>query len=166
MADLTSLEIPVKNTTTGEITMQEFNLGGGTPAWGDVTNKPFSAIGSGLNVSVTGNPDGTLNADIQDVAVASYGTASSSAITEKVLEVNLDQYTLEKYMEQTLTTSTSSATTYTFANAVITANSVIDVYADKWGISLADVESTAGQCIVTVPAQSTAFSLGIRIYIR
>lgn len=137
-------------------------------AWSALTNKPFSAIGDGLTVNYTGNPDGTLKADVQSVEVNSYGTASSTVIHGTYLEINGlggVSVPLEEYMEQTIVTSTSQDVTATFTNSAITTDSVIKVRANKWGIVPSNVVTTSGQCVVTIPKQDTAYSLGIRIYI-
>ena len=68
-------------------------------------------------------------------------------------------------MEQTKTLSTSADTTYTFIDSDITSESLVKVRANKWGIVPSNVVTTTGQCVVTIPKQDTAFSLGIRIYI-
>lgn len=146
--------------------------GGGTPDWDNVLNKPFSDIGDGLNVKYTGNPNGNLVADVQSVALYTSGTASSTGVRKTELEVGgasaPSYYTVtgSQYMEQTLVTSTSTDTTYTFTNAAITTDSVIDVYASWFGITPSYMSITNGQCVVTIPKQSSAFSLGIRIYIK
>lgn len=136
-------------------------------AWSALTGKPFSSVGSGLTVS-----SDTLAADVQSVTVDSTGTASSSAVSYQRVGVNGSYTEINgtKYMEQTQTVSTSTDTTYTFTNAAITANSVIDVYADVFGINpsneVVTVSNNIGRCTVTIPKQSSAFSLGIRIYIK
>lgn len=136
-------------------------------AWSALTGKPFSSVGSGLTVS-----SDTLTADVQSVTVDSTGTASSSAVSYQRVGVNGNYTEINgtKYMEQTQTVSTSTDTTYTFTNAAITANSVIDVYASEFGINPSNVSVTVlnniGTCTVTIPKQSSAISLGIRIYIK
>lgn len=132
-------------------------------AWLALTGKPFSSIGSGLSVS-----SDTLTADVQSVTVDSTGTASSSAVSYQRVGVNGSYTEINgtKYMEQTQTVSTSTDTTYTFTNDAITANSVIDVYASEYGINPSNVAVSNGSCVVTIPAQSSAISLGIRIYIK
>lgn len=132
-------------------------------AWSALTGKPFSSIGSGL--TVTSN---TLSADVQSVTVGTTGTASASAVSYQRIGVNGAYTEIDgtKYMEQTKTISTSADTTYTFSNSDITADSDITVKASVWGISPSNVVTTSGQCVVTIPKQSSAISLGIRIYIR
>ena len=70
------------------------------------------------------------------------------------------------YLEQTATTSTSTTTVYTFSDNRILANSVVDVYADIFGVTPSAVTVSAGSCTVTFPAQSSAQSMTCRIYIK
>lgn len=132
-------------------------------AWSALTNKPFSTVGSGLTVT-----SDTLAADVQSVTVDRTGTASASAVSYQRAGVNGSYTEIDgtKYMEQTQTVSTSADTAYTFTNAAITADSDIDVRASVFGITPSNIVTTAGQCVVTIPKQSSAISLGIRIYIR
>lgn len=131
--------------------------------WAALTGKPFSSVGSGLSVS-----SDTLTADVQSVTVDSTGTASSSAVSYQRVGVNGNYTEINgtKYMEQTVTTSTSADVTATFTNAAIKADSVIEDVYNVYGIRASNIVTTAGQCVLTIPKQSTAFSLGIRIYIR
>jgi len=70
------------------------------------------------------------------------------------------------YLDQTATTSTTDPTVYTFTNSRITANSVIDVYADIFGVSPSSVVASTGTCTVTFPKQDSAQSMTCRIYIK
>ena len=73
---------------------------------------------------------------------------------------------IEYYLDQTATLSTTDPTVYTFTDAKITADSVIDVYADIFGVYPSSVVASAGTCTVTFPKQDTAQSMTCRIYIR
>lgn len=101
------------------------------------------------------------------LAVGTTGTASSTAVSYQYIKAAGTSYEIKgtKYMQQTKTVSTSADTTYTFTNAAITTSSRIEVYADKFGINPSDESVSSGSCVVTIPKQSSAFSLGIRIYI-
>ena len=131
-------------------------------SWTDITSKPFSTIGSGLTVT-----SDTLSADVQSVSIGDNGTASASATSYQRMGVNGSYTEIKgtKYMEQTVTTSTSADVTATFTHSDITANSVILPLTSKWGLVASDVVTTAGQCVVTIPKQTTAESLTVRIYI-
>lgn len=73
---------------------------------------------------------------------------------------------IDVYLDQTATLSTTDPTTYTFTDARITADSVIDVYADIFGVYPSSVVASAGTCTVTFPKQDTAQSMTCRIYIK
>ena len=73
---------------------------------------------------------------------------------------------LNYYLEQTTTTSTSANTVYTFTDARITANSTVDVYTNIFGVSPSNIVLTDGSCTVTFPAQSSAQSMTCKIYIK
>lgn len=101
------------------------------------------------------------------LAVGTTGTASSTAVSYQYIKAAGTSYEVKgtKYMEQTKTVSTSADTTYTFTNAAITTSSRIEVYADKFGINPSNIAVSSGSCVVTIPKQDSAISLGIRIYI-
>ncbi len=73
---------------------------------------------------------------------------------------------LEYYLDETETLSTTDPTVYTFTDAKITTSSVIDVYAEIFGIYPSSVIVTTGECVVTFPKQTSAQSMTCRIYIR
>lgn len=101
------------------------------------------------------------------LAVGTTGTASSTAVSYQYIKAAGTSYEIKgtKYMQQTKTVSTSADTTYTFTNAAITTSSRIEVYADKFGVNPSNIAVSSGSCVVTIPKQDSAISLGIRIYI-
>lgn len=133
-------------------------------AWSALTNKPFSTVGEGLTVF-----NDELIADVTYVALDHVGTASATGVHKQVMDINsITGLVIDgsQYMEQTITTSTSADVTATFTNDAITTDSVIEDFYNVYGISASNIVVTNGQCVVTIPKQSSAFSLGIRIYIR
>lgn len=134
-------------------------------AWSEVTDKPFSTVGSGLTVS-----SDTLSADIQSVSLTRYNTASSTTASYQKVTANGSSVgsiiTGSMYMEQTKTLSTSSTTTYTFTNSNITTSSAIDVYTDIYGVNPSSVSVSSGTCTVVFPKYSSATSMACRIYIK
>lgn len=120
--------------------------------------------------SSANKPKKVLASDLKgdDVTIGYTGTASSSAVRYQRVGINgtYTEINGTKYMGQTKTVSTSGDTTYTFNHSSITTSSVIDVYADVFGINPSNVAVSNGSCVVTIPKQSSAFSLGIRIYIK
>ena len=102
------------------------------------------------------------------VEVTNSGTASSTSVHDFTISVDGGaENVIRRYMEQTLTTSITDPTPYTFISPYIATGSVIDVYADKYGVIPSNVEISeyGGSCTVTIPKQATADSLTIRIYI-
>ena len=96
------------------------------------------------------------------------GTASDTGVRYQRVGIGSIYTEIDgtKYMEQTQTLSTSAATTFTFTNAAITADSDIDPRSSIWGIAPSSVTVSAGSCSVVIPAYSSAVSLKVRIYIR
>jgi hypothetical protein len=96
------------------------------------------------------------------------GTASATGVRYQRVGIGTAYTEIDgtKYMEQTKTLSTSAATTYTFTNAAITADSVIIPVGSIFGIIPSNITTSAGSCVVTIPKHNTAVSLKVRIYIR
>ena len=65
-----------------------------------------------------------------------------------------------------LTSSTISAatTSYTFSDASITADSVIDVYDSIFGFAPTGISVSTGSCTVTFPAQSSSHQIKLFVY--
>lgn len=99
------------------------------------------------------------------------GTASATDVRYQRIGIGSTYTEINgtKYMEQSLTTSTSTDTTYTFTNSAITTSSEIEVSTDQWGVYPSNVTVTVtnnvGTCTVTIPKQSTSSTLGVRIHI-
>lgn len=100
--------------------------------------------------------------------IDSTGTASDTGVRYQRVGIGGVYTEIDgtKYMEQTQTLSTSSATVFTFTNAAITADSDIDPRSSIWGIVPSSVTVSAGSCVVTIPPYSSAVSLKVRIYVR
>ena len=96
------------------------------------------------------------------------GTASATGVRYQRVGIGTVYTEIDgtKYMEQTKTLSTSADTTYTFTNAAITADSLIQPYGSIFGIVPSNITTSAGSCVVTIPKHGTAVSLKVRIYIR
>ena len=94
------------------------------------------------------------------VSIGGHGTASATVTHEQQITINSTAHDIDgtKYMEQT-----ANSASFTFTNAAITANSVIDVYTDTWGDNPTSVSASSGSCSVTF---SAAQSRTVRIYIR
>lgn len=59
--------------------------------------------------------------------------------------------------------STSADTTVTFSDTSITADSTIEPFTSVYGINPSNVVASAGQCVVTIPKQSTAQTIKVKI---
>ena len=131
--------------------------------WNTIRNRPFYTVGYGLNVDSNGN----LNADVISVNVSQVGTASSTNTSYQSLTVNNinNEIAGTKYMEYTQALSTTNDTVYTFNNADIYGNSMIEVYSSIWGVAPKNISVSNGTCTVTFPKYDTNTNLTCRIYI-
>ena len=131
-------------------------------AWSALTGKPFNTIGAGLYVN-----NGTLKAICENFGVGNRGTASASEVREQYVRLNDATYRIDRtiYMQYSQTLSTTTDTVYTFNHGLISANGVIEVFTDIFGINPSNIVTTNGQCVVTFPKQSTAQTMTCRIYI-
>lgn len=104
----------------------------------------------------------------RSVTIDYTGTASDTGV--RYQRVGIDGVYTEvsgtKYMEQTVTLSTSGTTTVTFTNAAITSGSVIEPYYSEYGFAADSIVTTNGQSVLTLPKVDTAISLTVRIYIK
>ena len=102
------------------------------------------------------------------VSVGFTGTASASGVRYQRIGINgsYSEINGTKFMEQTKTLSTSADVTYTFTNAAITADSVIEPYCSIFGVSPSSITVSAGSCAIVIPKYSSAVSCKVRIYIR
>ena len=122
-------------------------------------------LSAGSNITLTPN-SGTKTVEISasgggdTVSIAGHGTASATVTHEQQITINSTAHDIDgtKYMEQT-----ANSASFTFTNAAIAANSVIDVYTDTWGDNPTSVTASSGSCSATFGA---AQSRTVRIYIR
>ena len=122
------------------------------------TNKSDTVVA--INELVANMPD--------EVTIGYTGTASDTSVRYQRIGIG-DVYTEingTKYMEQTVTLSTSGTTTATFTNAAITSDSVIEPYYSEYGFAAESIVTTNGQSVLTLPKVDTAISLTVRIYIK
>ena len=90
-------------------------------------------------------------------------TQSSTAVVESgaVYTALADKEDAPTVLTQTL----SIGSTYlTFNNAAITTSSILDVYADLYGIAPTDITVTTGQAVLTFEAQTVAVS--VKLFVR
>ena len=154
--------------------------GGGTTDYTALSNKPqinsitltgnksFSDLGLATVASSGSYDDLSNKPTIPTVSVSHSGTASSTTARKQQITVSGTSYDVDGsvYMEQDVILSTSAATTATFTNASITANSVVEFGCSKWGIVPDDIAVSSGSCVVTLPKVTTSETVTVRIYLR
>lgn len=69
----------------------------------------------------------------------------------------------KELVNNSVTLSTSADTTVTFTDSAITANSTIEPFTSVYSIAPKDCVASAGQCVVTIPKQSTAQTIKVKI---
>lgn len=115
---------------------------------------------------------------ITDTISGGLGTAAAKNSTNAVTQLStdlvesgavytaIDTLASQKEDAPTVLTATlsASATTLTFSNEAITTSSVIDVYADAYGIAPTNIVVTTGQAVLTFDPQPAAVS--VKLYVR
>lgn len=106
--------------------------------------------------------------NIPTVSVAYTGTASSTGVRKQQITVNSVSYDIDgsAYMEQSVTLSTSDATTVTFTNAIIADGKTLILETSLWDLVPDDMVTTAGVCTITLPKWSSAVTIGVRLRVR
>ena len=104
----------------------------------------------------------------KSVTIDHTGTASDTGVRYQRIGINGVYTEIDgtKYMEQTITLSTSGTTSATFTNAAILATSAIDPWCSEYGMAPESVVTTAGQSVLTFPQVDSARTLDVRIYIK
>ena len=69
------------------------------------------------------------------------------------------------YMQKTQNLSTTTDSTYTFSNAAITADSVIDVFTSIFNVVPKDIQLSNGQCKVIFDPYTSAASMTCKIFV-
>ena len=110
-----------------------------------------------------------LNANLGSiVSVSKTGTASSSAFRKQVITIDNVSTDIDgsAYMEQSVTLSTSAATTVTFTNAAIDDGAMLTVATSLWNLVPDDITLASGSCTIMLPKWATAETIGVRLYVR
>ena len=107
-------------------------------------------------------------ATIPTVSVSHTGTASSTGVRKEVITINNVNYDVDgsAYMEQSVTLSTSAATTVTFTNAIIADGAMLTMASSLWDLVPDNMTTAVGSCTITLPKWSTAETIGVRLYVR
>lgn len=155
--------------------------GGGTTDYNALSNKPQIN-----NITLTGNKSfsdlglatvstsGSYN-DLDDkptiptVSVSHSGTASSTTARKQQITVNNVAYDVDgsAYMEQEVILSTSADTVVTFTNnELIVDGKMFTVATSIWDLVPTSIVTNAGSCVITLPKQTNAATIGVRLYVR
>ena len=109
-------------------------------------------------------------ADDNDVYALIIGNGTATNARSDALRVKWDGSVIDgngnKISPTILTSTTISAatTSYTFSDAAITADSVIDIYDTIFGFAPTGMTVSAGSCVVTFPAQSSSHTIKLFVY--
>lgn len=124
--------------------------------------------GSSILIDANGTISAHTSGGIGSVVVEHVGTASDTSVRYQRVNVDGTYYEVDgsKYMETTMTTSTSADVTVTFTSNEITANSLIDIYTTQQDLNYDTLTIAAGSCAVTYGKQASAETVSVRIYIR
>lgn len=160
-----------KTSTSGNVDTYTITFTDGTTTTYEVTNGEGSSAAS---LPYDNTQSGLQATNVQDAideivpTINSTGTASSSGTRYQRIGIGGVYTEIDgtKYMEQTITLSTSASTNCTFTHADITVNSVIEPYCEEWGLAPETITTTAGQCLLTFPKADSARQVKVRIYIR
>lgn len=127
-----------------------------------------AVAGKGLSTNDYDNTEKAKVAAIPTVSVAYTGTASSTGVRKQQITVNNASYDVDgsAYMEQSVTLSTSDATTVTFTNAIISDGKTLTLETSLWDLVPDDMVTTAGVCTITLPKWSSAVTIGVRLRVR
>ena len=107
-------------------------------------------------------------ATIPTVSVSHTGTASSTGVRKEVITINNVSYDVDgsAYMEQSVTLSTSAATTVTFTNAIIADGAMLTMASSIWDLVPDSMTTAVGSCTITLPKWTSAETIGVRLYVR
>lgn len=137
----------------------------------NATNGNFAGLDSNGNLTDSGKSSSDFlpsNTPIPTVSVSYTGTASSTGVRKQQITVNNVNYDVDgsAYMEQSVTLSTSDATTVTFTNAIIADGKTLTLETSLWDLVPDDMVTTAGVCTITLPKWSSAVTIGVRLRVR
>lgn len=108
-------------------------------------------------------------ANIPTVSVTHTGTASSTTARKQQITVNNVAYDVDgsAYMEQEVILSTSADTVVTFTNnELIVDGKMFTVATSIWDLVPTSIVTSTGSCVITLPKQTNAATIGVRLYVR
>lgn len=143
---------------------QSFDVMDGTGS-GDMTKAVYDSNNTVANAGgITSYVQGLGH--VESVTLDHNGTASASAT--RVQRVGVDGTYTEidgtKYMESSTSTTSNSVDTFTFSNAAITSNSVVDVYCDKPLVAPTAITLSSGSLAVSFNSSDSVGTC--RVYLR
>lgn len=106
---------------------------------------------------------------IPTVSVSHSGTASSTTARKQQITVNNVAYDVDgsAYMEQEVILSTSADTVVTFTNnELIVDGKMFTVATSIWDLVPTSIVTSTGSCVITLPKQTNAATIGVRLYVR
>lgn len=106
---------------------------------------------------------------IPTVSVSHSGTASSTTARKQQITVNNVAYDVDgsAYMEQEVILSTSADTIVTFTNnELIVDGKMFTVATSIWDLVPTSIVTSTGSCVITLPKQTNAATIGVRLYVR
>ena len=110
----------------------------------------------------------TVAGNIPTISVGHTGTASGSAVRKQQITVDNTAVDIDGtvYMELTQDIHATNGNIFTFNNAAITSNSMIDWATSNFAVQPESISAANGTCVVTVPAADSSQNLTVRIYIK
>jgi len=161
-ATLANGQVPIYNSTSSK--WENANIP--AQAWSAITSKPFSSIGTNLNVDGSGVLSAT-DTTYESKSAASGGTAVSLCTTGEKYTWNNKADASAVGTWATPVSASVGATSVTFSNAAIATTSILDLYSENTSgtaIAYTSVSVSSGSAVYTIPAleEATTFKLWIR----
>lgn len=125
----------------------------------DITDVDIATLTNGQVLRYNSTSQKWENVDLSAANVSYSNTSSGMSAT--TTQAAIDELSTAKEKASTILTATLAAgsTTLTFNNAAIKTTSLLDTYADVYGIAPTDIQVTAGQAVLTFAVQAAAVSV-------
>lgn len=160
----------VNSTGAKTVVTRGTNTGISLMPWNDGGIAIFTYDGTNWVLSAAAVCTGTSSrwGMVRTSTIGEAGTASTSAISCQYINPNqIGEVAINrtKYMQGTLTLSTSAQTSITFSHSDITTDSIIEPFTSDWTIQPSNITTSNGSCTLTFDKVSTSKSITVRIYI-
>lgn len=125
----------------------------------DITDVDIATLTNNQVLRYNSTSQNWENVDLSADNVSYDNTNSGLAATDS--QAAIDELASSKEAAPTILTATLAigSTTITFNNAAIKSTSLLDVYADVYGIVPTDIQAINGQAVLTFDAQTVAVSI-------